>query len=109
MLAGCSGVSSTLISPGAISISGEAEPFPHDYVALARDYFGYTRKKNLQISSPRQLIGAGVLDAQRWYACVRQPSDGTVTALVISDGAVEGTIPGPAPDLCGGSQYRPLG
>jgi hypothetical protein len=103
MLAGCAG------SPGAVALSGETEPFPHDYAALARDYFGYTRKENLMISSPRNLIGAGVLDPQRWYVCVLQPEDGAQTILVISDGVIEGAIPGPAPDLCGGSEYQPLG
>lgn len=49
------------------------------------------------------------MDPNRWYVCVRQPTNLDEVVLVISDGKIEGEIRGPAPDLCDGGQYSILG
>ena len=109
ILSGCSSSNSLLLSPGAISLSNEIAPFPGDYMSLAQKHFGIQRKPDLQISRPRNMIGAGVLDPQRWYVCVRQPDGLSEVVLVIGGSKIAGEIRGPAPELCGDGGYGPLG
>ncbi|MHB1103424.1 MAG: hypothetical protein ACYC0C_11765 [Devosia sp.] len=108
-LGGCSPSNPLLLSPGAVSLSDEIEPFPVDYVLLVQEHLGIKRKRDLQISRPRSMVGDGVMDPQRWYVCVRQPIDPAEVVLVISGGKIDGTIRSPAPDLCNGGDYETLG
>lgn len=106
ILSGCT--STPLDGMNRIAFSGDAEPLPADYREILRHHYGLHRAPDLQVSAPRQLISETVGQPARWYVCVRSPS-GPEAVHILSHGQLAGTLPAPAPDLCAGGVFTPLG
>lgn len=99
------GLSACSMQP--VTLSGQTEPFPTDYLAVVGQYMGDGDETGILVSKPRRMTSWSLFGATGWYVCLRQPGHAD-TILALFGGKISGVIANPDHTFCDGGEFGPL-
>jgi len=89
------------------NVTDKTEPFPANYMQIAREYARGKGGTDIMVSAPKRLNAWSMYQPAMWYTCIRRDG-GSALVSVISGGSIAGTIPNADRSFCDDAQFLPL-